>query len=118
MRRLFLDDERTPRDVLAHIDPNPVYAEEWSVVRSVEEAVAHVEAHGFPEIVSFDHDLGEGQRTGKDFADWLVERDLDHGDMPEGFSYLVHSRNPVGARNIRGLLDRYLEARKADPSPR
>lgn len=115
--RLLIDDERTPAEVHAYIDPNPIYLAEWVVVRTVAEAVAAVEARGFPDIVSFDHDLGEGQPTGKDLANWLVARDLDLGDMPEGFRYLVHSRNPTGAENIRGLMDGYLENRAPRQSP-
>lgn len=111
--RLFLDDERTPSDVFEHIDADTAYREEWVVVRTVAEACAAVEERGFPASVSFDHDLGDQVPTGKDFANWLVERDLDRGDMPEDFEFRVHSRNPAGARNIRGLLEGYLAARAA-----
>ena len=111
--RLFLDDERTPSDVFEHIDADPVYLEEWVVVRTVDEAKAVVEERGFPSSVSFDHDLGEDVPTGKDLANWLVERDLDTGDLPEGFEFRVHSRNPTGAANIRGLMEGYLASRSS-----
>lgn len=114
--RLFIDDERTPSDVFRHIDTNPIYLEEWVVVRTVAEACATIEERGYPTCVSFDHDLGESQPTGKDLANWLVDRDLDRGDMPETFEFLVHSRNPVGAKDIRGLLDNYLAHRSREPS--
>lgn len=109
--RLFLDDERTPQDVFEHIDADLAYREEWVVVRTVAEACSEVERRGFPSSVSFDHDLGEDVPTGKDFANWLVERDLDTGDMPADFEFRVHSRNPAGARNIRGLMEGYLASR-------
>ncbi len=98
---LFVDDERDP----------PRDGRDWTVARSVEEAVALVGARGLPRFISFDHDLGEGG-TGQDFARWLVEHCLDGGLAPD-FSFYVHSQNPVGAENIRALLDRF----KAEYAP-
>lgn len=103
--RLFIDDIR---------DPLKVYPGEtdWVVCRDYDEAVAAVNRRGWPVTVSFDHDLGEStDKTGYDFAKWLVERDINQGDMPANFAYAVHSANPVGAANIRGLLDNYLRFR-------
>ena len=94
---LFIDDERQPTD-----------DHDWVVVRSFAAAVQYVQSHGFPEFVSFDHDLGGGP-TGHKFALWLIERDLDVGDMPDNFDYYVHSQNPVGAANIRSVMDAYLK---------
>jgi hypothetical protein len=98
MKRLFLDDERFP----------PGDGDGWAIVRSFEEACAWVEAEGFPDFVSFDNDLGPGQREGWEFAQWLIERDLDTGCMPDGFSYYAHSRNPVRQTDIGARLDRYM----------
>lgn len=96
---MFLDDERFP------------VGEDWAIVRSFAAAVECVIKHGFPVFVSFDHDLGEGP-TGKAFARWLIERDLDYGDMPSEFAYDVHSQNPVGAANIRAVLESYLNFKR------
>lgn len=93
--KLFIDDIRDPPD------------ESWTIARSYEEAVRLV-AVEFPEMVSFDHDLGSGP-TGYDFAHHLVDRDLDNAAMPINFTFTVHSANPVGANNITGLLNRYLK---------
>lgn len=93
--RLFLDDERFP------VDDN------WVIVRDFAAAVSYVCRNGFPSFVSFDHDLGDGP-SGHAFARWLIERDLDEGDMPENFNYTVHSMNPVGAKNIKSVMDSYL----------
>lgn len=93
--KLFLDDLRNPPTLT------------WCVARSYEEAVTLVQKHGFPEHVSFDHDLGDGP-TGMDFAHYLIAIDLDHGIMPKNFTYTVHSANPIGAENIATLLDRYI----------
>jgi len=68
---------------------------------------------GWPEWISFDHDLGDNVPTGYDLAHWLVEQDLDLSIMPAQFAYQVHSANPVGAANIQGLLDGYLRHKRA-----
>lgn len=90
---LFLDDERFPTD------------ETNVIVRSFDEATAYVTKHGTPNHVCFDHDLGSG-RNGYHFALWLTERDLDGFGFPE--SYSVHSQNPVGAANIKSVMDKYM----------
>ncbi len=128
MKYLFLDDIREPKDVTwILIGGVGCWAADWTVVRSYNEAVAWVEANGFPDVISFDHDLGyeewntDGttgivvvtsaieEKSGFDFAHWLVNQDMDHGTMPAGFTYTIHSKNPEGERNIRGLLDGYLK---------
>lgn len=94
--QLFLDDERFPA------------SGEWRIARSYLEAVALMEAFGCPSKISFDHDLGEGP-SGFDVAQWLIASDLnDPTFIPESFTFTVHSMNPVGARNIQLLMDRYL----------
>jgi hypothetical protein len=95
--KLYLDDLRTPQSA------------GWVVVRSYDEAVTYVQTHGFPQAVSFDHDLGDAVPTGMDFARWLVEQDLDSNSMPDSFEFNVHSANPVGRDNINGLLTNYIK---------
>ena len=101
--KLFIDDERYP----------PGEASNWQIVRSSAEAIAFIQLRGVPAFISFDHDLG-GEDTAMVFIRWLIEMDLDHpGSIPKNFAYDVHSQNPVGARNIRALLDNYLSRRPA-----
>ena len=109
MKYLFLDDERIPADVtwVSGFDPNLP----WHIVRSYDEAVSYVEQNGIPNVVSFDHDLGSDY-TGLSFAFWLASHDLDYHTMPDDFSYMVHSMNPVGKVNIIGTLESYLNFRK------
>ena len=102
--RMFVDDVRDPEWTY------PDDAEGWVVVRDYTSAVALVCQHGWPNHVSFDHDLGTGP-SGYDFAHWLVQHDLEHGGMPADFSYRVHSANPIGAVNIHGLVSGYLRSR-------
>lgn len=118
--KMYIDDIRNPPD------------RTWVVVRSVEAATSYIALYGYPSFISFDHDLGLKLRirdddsiiliadgaedveapSGFDFAKWLVNQDLDTNWMDAGFAYQVHSANPVGAANIRGLLDQYLSYRR------
>lgn len=103
--RVFLDDERFP----------PFGSGQWDIVRDVKSFIAMCEQYGAPDFISFDHDLG-GEETGMQCAQWLIERDLDQpGFLPANFTYDVHSQNPVGAANIRGLLEPYLRQKAGLP---
>jgi hypothetical protein len=120
MKYLFLDDERFPRDVTwVLIGGVGSWGATWEVVRSCAEAKEWVLKNGFPDVISFDHDLGlthyagdySNEATGYDFAKWLVEHDMDTHTMPENFKFTVHSKNPQGAENIRMLLENYMRQR-------
>jgi hypothetical protein len=96
--QMFIDDERFP----------PARGD-WVIVRSSEEAINTVLFAGVPDFISFDHDLG-GNDTSMCFIHWLIDAHLS-GEIPtfiNGFD--VHSQNPVGARNIRGLLLGYMDS--------
>lgn len=117
MKFLFLDDERNPEDVTwIHIGGIESIGANWSVVRNFEQAKNWVLKNGFPDVISFDHDLGlehyagnyNDNKTGYDFAKWLIEYDADTNTMPKDFKFTVHSMNPIGAENIRRLLKNYL----------
>lgn len=113
MKKLFLDDFRMPPDST------------WDVVRSYRSFVDYIKENGVPDVISFDHDLGQEhydvydktpklgnvqfkeveehyskffEKTGYDCAKWLVENEL----MPE--EYTVHSMNPVGKQNIEFMM--------------
>lgn len=115
--KLFLDDERYPRQVhwVQEVFLNPF---DWVIVRSYAEFVKYIEENGLPSIISFDHDLSdehyaEGfqglpprsdykEKTGYECAKWLVEYCMDHKKKIPKF--YVHSLNPVGRENIKCLL--------------
>lgn len=113
--QLFFDDVRNPAEIYKF---NPW---EFRIARDCTEAIEMIEAYGCPEFISFDHDIGfdafrgiKDTRTGYDLAHWLVYKDLDSKGKffpATGFSFNVHSANPVGAENIRKLLDSYMEFR-------
>lgn len=120
--RLFLDDERDPpreprrwRDQIRRAArrflglPTAPDVEPWVIVRSYEAAIATITARGLPDYASFDNDLGadaDGQPlpTGYDVAKWIGEYVLDHDADLTGFTWYVHSQNPVGARQIDAYL--------------
>lgn len=104
MYKMFLDDLRIASKYYED-DPNMV------TIRSYYDAVKYVQEHGIPSFVSFDHDLGdenEVEKTGYDFAKFLIEYMLDN-NINEPFAYYVHSANPVGAENIRMYLNQSFE---------
>lgn len=101
---LFLDDERFPADAL-----KASFAGDIVICRSFDEAVAQVKSKGLPAHTCFDHDLGNDSKTGHDFAKWLVNWAMDEEqfDVPPRIYYSVHSQNPVGVENIKGVVDGY-----------
>jgi len=101
MKKLFIDDLRMPTYI--HENNN-----DWDIVTNYYDAVKYIKENGIPNIISFDHDLGEG-KTAYDFVKWLVF-EYDNGKrFPNDFNFMIHSANPVGAENIRCLLNNYLK---------
>jgi hypothetical protein len=94
-KKLYLDDIRNPT------------TDGWKIVRSYNDFVKWIETNGIPDLISFDHDLGEtDEKTGYDCAKWLCEYCWDNGlPIPE---YNVHSANPVGRDNILHLLKNFV----------
>jgi hypothetical protein len=95
---IFLDDERAP-------PPG-----NWLVARGATEFRALLRDHE-PTIISFDHDLGCDERgaelpSGQHCMRQLID---DAIDRPAAFELLrlvvLHSANPVGRANMRGLLE-------------
>lgn len=103
----FLDDERLPPQ-----KPGV----EWVVYRNPDVMLRDIVKHGLPDGISFDHDLGSGVMTGHDVAKKILEFMLDGVVEPKEFEYEIHSQNPVGAKNIEGVMqsiNRYIEMVKA-----
>jgi hypothetical protein len=115
--RLYLDDIRTPVD------------DDWIVVRNYDEFVAQIKLRGLGnfEVISLDHDLGEGamveyytnvknnymldynnikERTGMDCCRYLVSESMNEKiPLPQIY---VHSANPIGSANMLGYINNYL----------
>lgn len=115
---IFLDDERNPCEVKwTQIPDLP-----WTVVRTYGNFKALITVKGYlPEFISFDHDLGiehysnlvknesdynkYKEKTGYDCAKWLIDYCAQNElTIPK---YTIHSLNPIGASNIRSLLESY-----------
>jgi hypothetical protein len=131
MRKVYLDDLRTP------IDPT------WVVVRDYSSFVKRIEEIGLENIteISLDHDLGDSamheyftnvspnyslnydnikEKTGYDCAKWLVEHyyqlnpNLDESRFErknKDFKFpkvYTHSANPIGSANIMGYINNFL----------
>lgn len=99
MYKMFIDDERFPPDD----------GTQWVIVRSSLEAADFVEANGFPNFISWDHDLG-GDDTSVVFLNWMINYFLDGNAPMDQFptAYYIHSQNPIGAARIRGILDGFI----------
>jgi len=65
--------------------------------------MACVKRFGLPTFISFDHDLG-GEDTSIVFVHWLINFCMD-SNLSFPTEYYVHSQNPVGVQNIKGLMD-------------
>lgn len=97
---VFLDDERFPPN-----DGKP-----WVIIRKFEDFIWHVARHGLPEFVSFDHDIqdfkDDEERTGYTCVQWLIEYMMDN-NIKKPIDFYVHSQNPIGKKNIEGLLNNW-----------
>lgn len=115
--RLYLDDIRTPVD------------DDWIVVRNYDEFVAQIKLRGLGnfEVISLDHDLGEGamveyytnvknnymldynninERTGMDCCRYIVSESMNEKiPLPQIY---IHSANPIGSANMMGYINNYL----------
>lgn len=106
---LFLDDERSPRDVYWIQYPEGLW---WRIVRNYAEFKEQLDLNGLPAFVSFDHDLqdfvGGTERTGKTCAMLLTDYCTEHKlDLPE---YRIHTKNGPGSDNIASWFSSYLKA--------
>ena len=121
---LFLDDIREPYDAFLYTKDTDFSKLKWVVVRNYEEFVQLIsenyENGSFPGLIAFDHDLADEhyehlpgtipysemeEKTGMHCATWLVDFCIDNNVKLPAFK--VHSMNPAGRANIKGLLENY-----------
>lgn len=94
-RALFLDDVRKP-------------PRGWDLVRTAVDFCTVVDREPVYDVMSLDHDLGEGSAgDGTYVADWLV-RNMEK--MPKRI--FIHSSNPVGAERMRKILQPHTQVWK------
>jgi len=123
---LWLDDLRNPHEGKWIEEFAPDYLNSGSIiwVLNYEEFIEWIRKNGLPEMICFDHDLGEDvaiklvskgfnkkkarevkklAKSGYDCAKWLVDYCIDHDlQIPD---WNIQSANPVGKENINGLLN-------------
>ena len=127
---LWLDDIRDPMDNtwLSWMMEAGINSSEFEItwVKSYDEFTKWIIKNGLPSLICFDHDLGEDvaksrvskgmskrqARTlkretlsGFDCTKWLIEFCLNHNVNPP--EYKIQSANPVGAENIKGLIENF-----------
>jgi len=128
---LFIDDFRIPQDAFNYTWNSDYLKLKWDIVRSYDEYVKYIEKNGMPDMISFDHDLADEhytppeywdnyekskeyqekqvymEKTGFDCAKWLVDYCMDNKvSLP---LILIHSKNTVGADNIKNLFLNYIK---------
>lgn len=74
--RLWLDDERDPKDPSIQEDFGAKGDEVW--VKTVEEAIEHLKT-GLVTSISLDFDLGVSHRNGMFAAQWILEETKNNG---------------------------------------
>ncbi len=110
---LWVDDMRNPNDPkwLFDVIESIVYPDRipnivW--VKNYDEFVEYIDSEGLPDIICFDHDLGEygeNERNGFTCAKYLVDYCMANNlDAPDVYS---QSSNPVGAENILTYISNY-----------
>jgi len=100
---LFIDDVLDPIDVThGSVGVKHIYREyEWYVARNWHEAREMILSLGFPQMVSFDDDLGQNEPSGAQISTLMVNMLIGGVKMPENFVCHVHSLNPTAAEDIR-----------------
>jgi hypothetical protein len=82
---IWLDDIRDAPDGFIHVKN---LAELRQLIASRSDVI---------EVMSFDHDLGDGEKDGYEIAKWFAKEHLNRWPLETK----VHSANPPGADNIR-----------------
>jgi hypothetical protein len=95
MMKIFLDDIRFPREATNR---------GWTIVRNYDDFLWTwaLNKHEITEI-SFDHDLGEGEKTGYDCLKLVEAAYLDHR-INHVMMMRVHSMNPVGVEKMTKVI--------------
>ena len=109
IRILWLDDIRNPFDPELRWVHDTMGVEKFNPGDTIVwcktfEAFVDAVKDGMPDVICFDHDLGDG-KTGYDAAKWLVDYCLETGKLPPAF--YSQSSNPAGRDNILGLLNNF-----------
>jgi len=124
---LWLDDMRNPFKDNWITDYAPDFINEYVVwVKNYTEFTKWIKTNGLPDMIAFDHDLGEDEsrsrvesgmskrksrsikretKSGMECTKWCVDYCMTHKlNFP---LYVVQSANPVGKMNITSYIENY-----------
>lgn len=97
MIKLWIDDIRIPP------------SQEWIWIQGVNKAKEYFltlsSANNADILISLDHDAGDYTKDGGDYINilnWLEESGL----VDTGYSFRLHSMNPVGVQNMRAIIQK------------
>lgn len=113
--KLWIDDQAYDKEVEDWRRP-PVGETDWKIATNSCSALICVMAHGIPEFIDFDHDLGENIGTGVPVPETVMEFlhylfDMYPEAIDEIKDYRIHSANPEGAKNIHAYMDSWKRSR-------
>jgi hypothetical protein len=106
--RLWLDDERDPKEWLPHISwwrgRDPEELAEWVWVKAAPEAIALLESEDIVEA-SLDHDLGDSAEVGDGYmvATWIEEKAATDDSYRPPILH-VHSSNVGGRQRLEAAV--------------
>jgi len=123
MRILFIDDERESncfhsvryreRLGLRYFTKNELEVLKKhppiDIARNYDQAINFLQNNTY-DLVCFDYDLGENQKTGMDIAIWVTQ------NIKIPFLVYSHSAYSIGRQNIESLLNQYFESIKNVPN--
>ena len=102
---LWLDDFRDPEKFKIKYG---IESDEIIWVKNYYEFIDWINTNGLPDVIAFDHDLGDisvNEKTGFSAAKWVVEYCLDYKlKLPQ---WIILSSNTVGTENIKCLLNNF-----------
>ena len=121
LMKLFLDDEREPKDVLKYYNNAIYWEDDWVIIKNYKEFVDYISNKKIPQIISFDHDLAQEHykhssaetipysefkiETGYHCLLWLIlycnSKKLKLPDV------LIHTMNIKGYDNLKNLVEAY-----------
>lgn len=98
-KMLFVDDERFPSG-----EYGSMY-----IVRRNDQLVKYLDSYGVPKCIYWDNDLGYYGEA-KTLIDTLTNFIIDGNiKLPTGFSYYVHSQNPVERDSINSKMEQIIK---------
>jgi hypothetical protein len=99
--KLWIDDQRDPTIFVPAFGRIEGDGTDWVWAKNYDEAMDHLSSPYFKWThMSFDHDLGPGQKTGYDLIKFIAEKGL----WPTEY-IAVHSANPVGVENMTAVIE-------------